>query len=284
MMTADQQYRQFVLGMAGPELEAKIEEGILRGEIDSSELLQLEGELIDELIFGRLSPEEERSFREGYLSSTEGARKLAFAHALRQYATTEAAAKNQSEIVLKSSAPAFLRWTWALAAAFVCAAVAVLWLGISNFRLSQHLAKAKREQKEQQSLGASNAPPEGRSVNPKSQAVLQAAIRLSPGVSRGLATIPVLELAHDANSATLVIELPFAPGRTLHEELLNSDNKIVWSQQFSVTGGAANDGTATIVLPAAILTADDYRLRATPDPRDAEAGGTATYLFRVRRE
>jgi hypothetical protein len=109
-------------------------------------------------------------------------------------------------------------------------------------------------------------------------------IRLSPGVSRGLSAIPVLRLNPQATVASIVLDLPFVPEAPLREELLSFGGTAIWSQQFSTPSGLSNHKTATVVLPAALLPADDYQLRVESGTQTDTQGEVATYLFRVRRD
>ena len=61
-MYPDRTYRAFLLKMADAETETAIEEAILDGSIDLAYLGQIEEELIDDSLFGRLSDEESIHF------------------------------------------------------------------------------------------------------------------------------------------------------------------------------------------------------------------------------
>lgn len=283
-MFTNEEYRTYLLGMADEKLESGIEEGILDGQIDPVDLEQVEEDLIDDLVFERLSQQEEHSFRDCYLSTAQGAGKLVFARALRKYA-----AEHRSTQEIRPSSVNFrenpaLRWTRALAAALGCVVLAAVWLGGRSLRLSHQLAQAARANDKQQRMIASLLHEQGSNRSASSeQAVSSPVLRLSPGVSRGLATIPVLLLDRRAKTATIVLELPFEPGEQLAEELLNSDDKPIWSQHFSVAGVVSEDGTTIVVLPVSILVDGDYRLRVTSGSLGAGTGNAATYLFRVRQ-
>jgi hypothetical protein len=121
-------------------------------------------------------------------------------------------------------------------------------------------------------------------VSAVGQTAVQPSIRLSPGVSRGLATVPVLHVNRQASTVSVMLELPFDLVSTLREELLNSEGKTIWSQQFSITGGILSHEITTIVLPTGLLATGEYRLRAETGASPAEPTDTATYLFRVRKD
>ena len=246
-MFPDEKYRAFMLGIADAEFEANIEEAILDGRLDPGDLEQIEEELIDDLLFGRLSKEEERSFRYGHLSTPRGAGKLAFAVAMQHYAARHAPGARRRFASAKLRELAAMPWVWSLAGALGCAVLAAIWLGARNLSLSHQLAQATLVNDEHQRLIASMLeeqrrlaslpvisvqPPESKPVWPSApeQVPLQSVIRLSPGVSRGLATVPVLHLNRQAKTVSIVLELPFDPASSLREELLDSENKSIWTQ------------------------------------------------------
>lgn len=292
-MYPDDKYRAFLLGTADAETEQKIEEEILDGRVDPDHIELIEQELIDDLLFGRLSNKEESSFRGGYLSTPRGAGNLAFARALQHYAAEHSPAVERSSPSIKL---VVMGWRLASVAALVCAVLVAGWLGKRNLTLSHQLAQVTHANDEDQRVIASMIrEQEGLTGHPASsvgptvskldsdssqeQAALQPAIRLFPGVSRGLATVPVLHLSRLASKASIVLELPFDPVSSLREELLNSENKSLWSQRFSITDGISNHGITTIVLPTGLLSTGEYRLRV-----ESGVGDTATYLFRVHKD
>jgi len=179
--------------------------------------------------------------------------------------------------------------------------LAIMWLGERNLSLSRELAQAKQANEEHERMIASMAEEQKRRANqskapyeptmseaaaiPDSElAAVQPVFHLSPGVSRGLVSVPVLHLSRQASTISIVLELPFDLVSTLREELLSSEDKTIWSQQFSVTIGISNHGTTTVMLPAALLATGEYRLRAETGISGEEPEGTATYLFRIRKD
>ena len=302
-MSIDDKYRSFLLGAADEETEIVIEEEILDGRINIDHVCQIEEELIDEHLFGRLSPEEERLFRSRFLSTPGLVGKVKFAIALQRYSARKIPGVERRGLFAKlrelASIPSVLPWAGTVS----CVLVVTLWLGDLNLRLNHELVLARHENNERRQVidslieeqkrrvGQPNAwndsVESGRTAISKfDQASVQTEIRLSPGVSRGLATIQVLHLHRQTRTVSIVLELPFGPVNTLREELLSSEDKIVWSQQFSNAHGMSNHGTTTIVLPSGFLVTGDYRLQAEGDANAKREGGgaTATYVFRVRNE
>jgi hypothetical protein len=300
-MFPDDKYRAFLLGMADTETETKIEEGILEGRIDPDHLQQIEEELIDDHLFGRLSHEEERVFKSEFLSSHERAGKEEFARALLHFAIRRAPEPTRDVAVRKLRRWVAMPWSLPLAGALACAVLAAIWLGERNLNLSRELAQATQANDEHERVIASMAEEQKRSasqskasneaiesrtaaISDSEQAALQPVFRISPGVSRGLDAVRVLHLSRQASTVSIVLELPFDPVSTLREELLNSEGKTIWSQQFSGADGISNHGSTSIILPAALFATGEYRLRAEADARGEEPGDVATYLFRVRRD
>jgi hypothetical protein len=300
-MYPDDKYRAFMLGMADAETEAGVEDEILDGRIDSDHLQQIEEELIDDHLFGRLSMDEVRIFESEFLSTPRRASKLEFARALQHYAVRRAPEAKRRMHFVKLRGLVAMPWFLPLAGALGCAMLAVIWLGERNRSLSHELAQATQVNDEHQRVivsileeraGRTSQPPasiqttESKSgpVSIPDQTAVQPSIRLSPGVSRGLATVPILHVNREASTVSIMIELPFDLVSTLREELLSSEDKTIWSQQFSITGGISNHGITTIVLPAGLLATGEYRLRAETGANREEPGGTAIYLFRIRKD
>jgi hypothetical protein len=300
-MDPDKKYRTFLLGIADPETEASVEEEIFDGRIDQDHLQQIEEELIDDLLFGRLSIDEERKARSVFLTTPQRINKFEFARALQQQAALHSPEVRHRTVFAKSYGLAARPWIVPLAGALSCAVLAVAWLGERDVALNQELAQALRTNgdhqriikslREEQERGTNQPVPltqptlsKAPAVSVADQTTVQPSIRLSPGANRGLATVSVLRLNRLASSASFVLELLPDRQNALREELLSSDNKTIWSQQFSVTTGISNNGVTTIILPAAIFSTGEYRLRVETGPNLDELEESATYLFRVRRD
>ncbi len=297
-MFTDEKYRAFILRMADAETEAAIEEGILDGRIDPDHLRQIEEELIDDHLFGLLSTEEEPIFRSEFLSAPERLRKLNFAAVLKEHATRQTPEVRRSTVFGKLRGMVAKPWLLPPATAMICAVLAIVWLADRNLSLSHELSQLTHENDEhqrviasmqaEQQLRASHSSPSIRPTEtlPSPVAIEDqtSIIELSPGVNRGLAVVPVLNLKKRASTVTIVLELPFAPEATVREELRNSNNKQIWSQQFSDPSGISTHGLSTIVLPARLFATGEYRLRVEADADGDEPPSRAIYLFRVRKD
>ena len=300
-MDPGKKYRAFLLGMADPEIEASVEEEIFDGRIDPDRLQQFEEELIDDLLFGRLSIDEERKARSVFLTTPQRINKFEFARAFQHHAALHAPKRRHRTIFAKPYGLAARHLVLPLAGALSCAVLAAAWLGERDLALNRELAQASRTnddhrriiesmREEQARRTSQTAPPtqptlsKGPAVSVANETTVQPSIQLYPGASRGVATVPVLRLNRLASSASLVLELPSDHQNALREELLSSDNKSIWSQQFSVTTGISNNGVTTIILPAAIFSAGEYRVRVETGPNLDELEESATYLLRVRRD
>lgn len=298
-MYPDSKYREYMLGLAGAEIEADVEEAILDGRVDPEHLHQIEEELIDDLLFDRLSAEEKRVIRSTFLSTPTRARSLEFGLALQQYAAQHLPEPSRRTIYVKlrewaAVSPSVLP----LAGALACCMTVTFWLAERNLALSRQLVQTAQANDEHQRAIASMQEEQHRratqpdtSIHPSpatiaagDQSESRPTIELSPGANRGLAVVPVLHLKKQAITASIVLELPFKPMVTLREELLSSDNKQIWSQQFSNVVGISAHGLTTVVLPAELFATGEYRLRAEADSSGDVHGSTATYLFRVRKD
>jgi hypothetical protein len=289
----EQAIRAFLLGMSDPQTEATIEQGVLDGSILTDDLWMIEEELVDDHVFGRLSPEQETAFHRSFLTSAERKDKLSFSRALHKYAQEHA-----------SAAPARRRfffgmnYRFALATGFALlglVAATAAWFGIRDARLTRQLAQVTTAANEQQRLVASlieeqkqratqtnpaAAPPAP--STPASNPSPEPGIQLRPGVRRGVESIPVLHIAGQPTVVRITLELAFQPAAGLREELLRANGQQIWSQELTPAAPLASHGATVIYLPAQLLTPGDYQLRL----KDLSAGPTDegdVYAFRVTR-
>lgn len=290
--------RTFLLGMADSETEKTIEEGILDGSVATDDLLVAEEELIDDHVFGRLSGEEERSFHANFLINQDRKDKLGFSHAMRRYAMERApGSRAQRRFWLGGG---FSRLVLAASVSVSgLAAITVVWLGIRDARLNRELALVSRANDERErlltsiqeeqrqrasavedSVKASAAVPSASAPVPSPAA--EPAIRLRPGVRRGVEAVPVLRVEGPAGAVRITLELAFKPQGGLREELSRVDGKRLWSQEFSSPAETVSEGAATVFVPAQLLSPGDYRIRLQDLSSDASDEGD-DYAFRVSR-
>ena len=198
-----------------------------------------------------------------------------------------------------------------MAGALACALIATAWLVDRNLKLNRELAQTTRENDESQRLISSlqeqqkrseslSGGPERRSVqtplahspeqptwSPTDQGGGLAAmpvVRLSSGISRGLAGVPVLHLGKQARTVSIVLDPPFDLSGVIREDLLDSNDQFIWSQQFSAPVSDVRRGLPTIMLPAALFSTGEYRLRVRTGTKEEESANKVTYLFRVRED
>lgn len=316
-MYRDQTYRAFLLNLADKDTDAAIEEGILNGSINSADLLQVEDELIDDSVFGRLSDEEETHFTADFLCTPERNAKLAFARAMKQYSAQQSSDIRLAPVQLATgwnSWKGFVATPWSLplVGALACALLVTGWLVERNLGLRSELAVASRNEDESQRTIASLRQQQGGTRSPQITTSSQSSalagpeqrwspgnttdqnsrpsddlgefpvIELSSGVNRGVAAVPVLQIGRKTSMVEIRLHLGFALAGTGREELLDSSNKSIWTQQFSTSYSIAPHGITTIILPVALFTSGEYRLRIETGTSGEELT-PGVFQFRVSR-
>jgi hypothetical protein len=281
-MYSDQTYRAFLLRMVDEDTEDAIEDGILDGSVSSGYLGQIEEELIDDFLFGRLSEQERTHFTSEFLSSPQRAGKLRVAAALRSYSVQHSREREGVSLLLSLKKLASIPLKFSLAVGLASILILAVWLGFRNRSLRDELALSKRDDiAARQEIASLQQEKQQRTLRvpttPSDQSVIPA-LRLSSVTSRGQTSVPVLRLGKQANVAPIELELPFDPRGKLEEELLDARDQIVWSQRFSDSSSIAPGGITTIMLPAAVLTTGDYRLRVNVGSTGKEYG------FRVHKD
>ncbi len=292
-MPTEQAIRAFLLGMADPDTEKTIEEGVLDGSIPTDNLWMIEEELVDDHVFGRLSPEQEKAFHRSFLTNAERKDKLSFSRALHQYALQHASAA--------PARPRFffgMNYRFTLASGFALlglVAATAAWFGVRDARLTRELAQVTSAANEQQRLLASLLEEQKQRATPINPTAAPPApgtpapnpapepgIQLRPGVRRGVEAIPVLHIAGQPTVVRITLALAFQPTAGLREELLHANGQQIWSQDLTPAAPLAAHGATTLYLPAQLLTPGDYQLRL----KDLSAGPTDegdVYAFRVSR-
>jgi hypothetical protein len=315
-MPADETLRAFLLGMSEQEAMNHIEEGILDGSISADGLLLVEEELIDDYVFGRLSPDEVKHFEARFLVDHERRNKIRFSRSIHEHALNQgrraSAPVHWSLPRISSAAPspatrrplspgfAGASWRFALVAVLVSFVIATAWLELRTIRLSRELAESARVGDERARLLASiinrekqlagETGPADRSITKTARSAAaglpqpEPEIRLTPGVERGIERLPVLHLTGHFAMARLTLEVPFKPEGAFREELFRSNGERIWSQEFSSADSVVTHGITTIDLPAKLLAPGDYQLKfKVVSPVETSSGG-ANYVFRVSGE
>jgi hypothetical protein len=312
-MYPDQTYRAFLLKMVDADTDAAIEEGILDGSIDSAHLNQIEDELIDDSLYGRLSDAETIHFTADFICTPERKAKLAFARAMKQYSSQQSSPIQRVPVWNNRKRFAAIPWNLPLAGALASVLLVTGWLTERNLSLRSDLAVASRKEDEYQRIIASlrreqagmhphiatpsqsahdmAGPESGRSPGNTTDQISKPGddleelpfIQLSSGVNRGLAAVRVLQIGRKAKTVQIRLDLAFALAGAVHEELLDSAGKSIWSQQFSASHSIAPQGITTIILPVALFTSGEYRLRVQAGTSGEESAPRVEYLFRVSR-
>src|ERR1700728_1476164 len=159
-MPADETLRAFLLGMSEQVVMNHIEEGILDGSISPDGILLIDEELIDDYVFGRLSPDEVKHFEARFLVDHERRNKIRFSRSIHEHVLNQG--RRASAPVhwplprISSAAPspatprplspgrAGASWRFALVAVLVCFVIATAWLELRTIRLSRELAESAR--------------------------------------------------------------------------------------------------------------------------------------------
>jgi len=293
-MATEAMIRTFLLGIADPEVERTIEEGILSGSLPAEDLVVIEEELIDDHVFGRLSPAEETAFHSSFFSNPERRGKVEFSRGMRKYATKNAAPRRW--LIFRMSVMPRL----ALASSFVLLSVvtiAAILLGIRNMRLGRELAAISRTSDERQRLLASlteqerqrAAEAEHAATTPSAVPRVPAAssmavpgIELRPGVRRGVEAIPVVHFGGGSGAVRITLALAFKPEGGLRAELTRTGGERIWSQELPSPGPVTANGATTLFVPEQLLSPGDYQIRLKDLAGDASDEGDV-YAFRVSR-
>lgn len=292
-MPTEQAIRAFLLGMSDPDTEKTIEEGVLDGSIATDDLWMIEEELVDDHVFGRLSPEQQTAFHSRFLTTAERKDKLSFNRALHKYAQEHASGARARQRFFFG-----MNYRFAMASGFALlglVAASAAWFGIRDVRLSRELAQLSRASDEQQRLLTSlmeEQKQRATQVNPAAATpatnmaapnpVAEPGIQLRPGVRRGVEAVPVLHIAAQATVVRITLELAFKPEAGLREQLLRPGGHQIWSQELTPAAPLAAHGATTIYLPAQLLNPGDYQIRL----KDLSAGPADegdVYAFRVSR-
>lgn len=299
-MTEQQTYREFLLGISDPETERQIEEGILDGSIDPAFLRLAEDDLIDDYLFGWLSPEEQERFNSGLAFSPGRKQELAFAQALRRYANTDAASGvGASSLQLVRSPKKDSGWKAVAIIAIAACLIGAIAVGVENSRLQYGAQQARNAQDEINRLHSALVQEQVRRDQPATDQTPQpsegaqagssshgpgpvAALTLQPELTRGLERQMVLRAGAHSQVVWLQLEFPSALKGAFRQEMLTDAGERIWMEEFTAPA-AAPITSNTIALPAALLVPGDYRIRLEEIDPGGSAQVIATYSFRFSR-
>jgi hypothetical protein len=295
-------YREFLLGISDEEAERLIEEAILAGAVDPDEIHLVEDDLVDDYLFGRLSPEEERGFTEHFLSTAERQQKLAFVRALMQYARKQPSGENEKSQRASRPVPWPVSVSWRITTAVALAASLILagLLGHQLALLRREAQVARASQNEVLQLQAALAAVKGgssqpgqtfNSLPPSSELQSRPAsapggaplLELAPGLTRGGQKAAQIHLSYGTRLVWINLQLPSSPSHSYREELIAESGERLWMQVFT-TASSTGANTSTIALPAALLPSGDYLIRLEEASENGVFEETASYPFRVVRD
>jgi anti-sigma-K factor RskA len=93
----EDEIRRYLLGTLSEESRRGVEERLMTEEAFLEELTLAEGELVDDYVAGRLSPDERAAFERHFLSTEERRAQLRFTRAVGRYASAAAASAKAGE-------------------------------------------------------------------------------------------------------------------------------------------------------------------------------------------
>ena len=109
-----------------------------------------------------------------------------------------------------------------------------------------------------------------------------ASLVLDPGLTRGIASVKRLTVPRGTDIAKITLRLLETPDGVVREELLTAEGQKKWSQELSPPASEKKTYTLSLLLPAYLLTPNDYRIVLSRQSADGFER-FATYTFRVTR-
>ncbi len=261
-MIDDAAARRYLLGEANEGERATIEEEYFRNSESSDQVAQVEEELIEDYLAGRLTPQERVKFERVYLATTQHRLRL---EAIRRL-TRPADAR-------RSRTPA---WLALAAAAAIAIALGAVWFLIASHRPAA--TTASREPASRPDV-AQSAPPAA-TVARIPQPTF--AISLSPLNLRGDGGTPTYRVPTAAIASALQLEgdTAGAPVQNPRVAIETIEGRSVWN------GAAARDGgegvLARVEVPAANLSPGDYIVRLSGSDARGREQERGRYFLRLR--
>jgi hypothetical protein len=264
---------RYLLGSASEEERAAVEAEYFAGDEGEERLDAAEDQLFGDYAAGRLSAADQAAFRQRYLSSPEGRRRLVFARALRQRSNAEAE-QLEGGALGPAAGP---RGAWvAAAAALIIAAGSVLWLARQNAQLRREVEGLRAER---HAAAASPSPghPNVPSPAPAGDAVRSVRLPTQPPAA------PV-NVAFDASTRSIRLEVPLTgeeDSATFGVVIRRPGGEEVWRQEGLVPQRYGEPLVA--VAPAELLAEGEYVLSIEGEPsRDAPEQFVRRYRLRLR--
>lgn len=301
-MTTDQELRRYLLGISDVEAQQSIEERLL-GQSDELERIEaLEDELIDEYVFGRLTPAEGANFEQHFLCTQERRQKLTLSRSLRRYAIDQPTdirpATHRFEVSSFKSLFDMSTWKIASAATLLGTLLIATWLMVrdhqrqaaavqsSKFESDRLRTELSLEKARVAALITSADNQIAHSSNPRKEMEADATLvplALNPGVTRGIEQEARLQLPPQASLVYIVLRVAVLPKGWLRQELMNSNGDKLLIQELASSKGVTDGSTIRLVLPARLLSPDDYQIRLSEKSASGTYEEVANYTFRVSR-
>jgi anti-sigma-K factor RskA len=252
-----EEIKQYLLGLAPPEVQRAIEERLLTEESFLEELGFAEEELIDDYVAGDLSTSERARFEQHFLSTDERHRKLRFSRALTRYSSEKIGTTSDEPSRTGRTPAERLRAFWRgrpawLRAAATVAVVAVL-AGAWWFSFP-------------------------RTSSPKTFAMLSLSVAASNRGEGTQASKVTLPLKEDALKIALRLPEGSSPASRYRVELLDEKD-----EKKSLEIAEHDDKSVTVMIPADQLARGQYALRlyATRDGGE-EQRVPGSYFFTAK--
>jgi hypothetical protein len=299
MPETDQQLREYLLGNPNPSSERVIEEKLFTEDHEFERFQTVEDELVDDYVFGRLSPDEQARFERHFLCTPDRKKKVEFSRAIHIFAVNRAPGRvSPSDRFWRfGPIPQFRSYGWAVGVLLAISAFA--WIAVQNHDLRRELSLL------QQSRNASHAPGREAAINPGQSirattpaqppgksataengrpiTIDGVAIILTPGSTRSVGEQSRLQIAPATSSVQITLRIASPPNGELQEQLLNADGDSIWNQQISASRSEIDSLGIKVLLPASLLQPDDYRILLSKKSRSGKFEEIAQYAFRVKR-
>ena len=288
--------REYLLGLSGPDSGTEVEIGILQGTIDVDQIRLIEDELIDDFVFGALSPRDQRAFLAHFLCSEDRKQRLALARQLVRCARSYRSPNPRPQPT--KTHPRFWSqyfvWRWTAIAAMGCSVLLTVLLRNQRARTIHETEAVRIAQNEADRLRTAMA--QTRSIPPQvansipatpqtnNQIVQLAApvpsLELHPDLIRGIYALPVLRRSPTSELIWIRLQLPEPPKFPFREELIAGTGTRLWMQQFESPNGRSSP-RSDLSIPASLLPPGDYLIRLEEASAQGAFEETATYAFRV---
>jgi hypothetical protein len=225
--------REYLLGRLGEGEAERLRDRLLTDDQLFAEVEEAEADLLDDYARGELTAEERAGLEEGLLATPEGRWRARFAAALAARAVP---ARREAP----SAAPAPSRTVLMAIAACLLLSFSTLWLRTQNEQLRRRLADP---------AGTQPASPD------------IAAITLTSETTRGVASIPRLEIASTAEVARLTLRInPGEPYTAFAAIVRMRGGAAIHSGERLRAAGGGTGRAVTLWIPADSLTPGTYEV------------------------